>query len=169
MKMIEIFTIGVYSRSEIEFFDELQKTRINLFIDVRNRRGMRGALYSFVNSTKLQATLEQMGIGYLHAKYLAPPESVRDLQKKADTEQKQLKRDRSVMSSAFINAFQEQVLSDEVIDLLESDVKSYATLAGISAQLRICFFCVEREPEACHRSLVSQALADRIEAVVRHL
>ena len=81
---LTIFTIGVYGFSEDAFFTALKDHEIDLFIDIRARRGMRGAKYKFVNSSYLQAKLKEMGIGYAHLKELAPTPRIRGLQEQAD-------------------------------------------------------------------------------------
>lgn len=63
---------GVYGNSETEFFQKLLDEKITLFVDVRQRRGMRGSKYAFVNSTYLQNKLNELGIQYIHIKELAP-------------------------------------------------------------------------------------------------
>ena len=45
--VLKIYTIGVYGKTEDEFFDALVENEIELFIDIRARRGMRGSKYSF--------------------------------------------------------------------------------------------------------------------------
>ncbi len=50
-----IVTIGVYGFEEEEFFAALANARVDLFCDVRRRRGVRGARYAFANSQRLQA------------------------------------------------------------------------------------------------------------------
>ncbi|MBS4031080.1 MAG: DUF488 family protein [Clostridiales bacterium] len=63
---------------------KLQNNNIDLFIDIRIRRGMRGSKYSFVNSTYLQKKLKMLGVDYLHCKELAPTDEIRALQKGED-------------------------------------------------------------------------------------
>ena len=58
---MKIYTIGVYGKTEDEFFRALEDNGIELFIDIRARRGMRGSKYSFVNSSYLQAELNENG------------------------------------------------------------------------------------------------------------
>jgi hypothetical protein len=53
----EVLTIGAYGRSAATFFDELVTAGIGVFCDTRRRRGVRGAGYAFVNSTRLQRGL----------------------------------------------------------------------------------------------------------------
>jgi uncharacterized protein (DUF488 family) len=160
MALPRIVTLGVYGRSEAEFFATLQDAHIDLFCDIRRRRGVRGSEYAFANSQRLQARLNALGIDYLHVKELAPSEAVRQAQEQADKSAKVAKRQRTTLDSAFIQAYQQSVLSDfspqAFLDSLPSEVKT------------IAFFCVERTPEACHRSLVAQTFAD-LGAEVQHL
>ena len=76
----DIYTIGVYGSTEESFFGALIENEIELFIDVRARRGMRqSSPYKFVNSTVLQQKLRQLGIYYAHLKELAPTREIRAL------------------------------------------------------------------------------------------
>lgn len=54
--MIRLVTIGVYGSTERKFFDALVRAKVDVFCDIRLRRGMRGATYSFANSSLLQRT-----------------------------------------------------------------------------------------------------------------
>jgi len=148
---IKVFTIGVYGLSEDEFFKALVSSEVEIFCDVRWRRGMRGKEYSFVNSSKLQKSLGDLGIRYIHRKELAPPPSIRELQKIDDAENGVLKRSRHTLGDRFIEGYRECCLA-------EFDSTS---LLRELAPLRNClFFCVEREPESCHRSLIARRLCD---------
>jgi uncharacterized protein (DUF488 family) len=146
-----IVTIGVYGFSEEDFFTALTKASVDVFCDVRQRRGVRGATCAFANSRRLQARLAELGIHYLHRKDLAPTTAVRQQQKTADKSSKTAKRQRDRLSRAFIDAYETEILSQfepqSLLDELPSDAEVVA------------LFCVEREPAACHRSLVAQKLA----------
>ena len=152
MALPRIVTMGVYGSSEAEFFSALQNAHVDLFCDIRGRRGVRGSQYAFANSQRLQARLEELGIQYRHTKELAPGEAVRQAQSEADKAAKIAKRKRTQLGPVFIQAYHETVLDDfspqAFLASLPSDVKTLA------------FFCVERAPEACHRSLVAQTFAD---------
>ena len=152
MSLPRIVTLGVYGLSEEEFFALLQDAQVDLFCDIRRRRGVRGSQYAFVNSQRLQQRLADLGIAYRHAKELAPGEVVRQVQAKADKASKIAKRQRTGLDPAFIDAYYETVLTD---------FSPQAFLATLSPDVKtIAFFCVERAPEACHRSLVAQTFAD---------
>ena len=161
MVNLRIVTIGVYGYEEDEFFSALQDAGVDLFCDIRLRRGVRGARYAFANSQRLQARLAEMGIGYLHRKDLTPPKEIRSLQHAADKSQKVAKRQRDTLSPEFIAAYRRETLDDfspsAFLDELPPDTRVVA------------FFCVERAPEACHRSLVADKIAQDLGLEVEHI
>ena len=63
---MEFFTIGVYNSTEEEYFSKLVENNIDTFCDIRQRRGVRGSQYAFVNSNRLQARLLDLDIKYAH-------------------------------------------------------------------------------------------------------
>ena len=79
---MEFFSIGVYNSTEQEFFDKLTDNRIDTFCDIRQRRGVRGAKYAFVNSNRLQAKLNELDIRYGHIIDLALPLKFANFKKK---------------------------------------------------------------------------------------
>lgn len=79
--MIKIYTIGVYNSTESSYFRKLQENNIDLFCDIRQRRGVRGSQYKYVNSNYLQAKLQDFGIVYKYIKELAPTNDIRQKQK----------------------------------------------------------------------------------------
>jgi uncharacterized protein (DUF488 family) len=156
-----IVTIGVYGFAEASFFDALQRAGVDTFVDIRGRRGVRGADYAFANSQRLQARLAELGIRYLHRLDLAPGPETRSQQQAADRANKTAKRQRSVLDPAFAAAYRQERLSG---------FDSQQFVAGLSLQARvIALFCVEREPAACHRSLLAARLQRDLGAEVRHL
>src|SRR5438094_855799 len=68
---VRIVTIGLYGFDEDDFFDSLVAARVNVFCDLRQRRGVRGKLYRYANSSRLQQRLHALGIAYYHCKQLA--------------------------------------------------------------------------------------------------
>jgi len=154
-------TIGVYGFDEQGFFKALLDAKIDTFCDIRLRRGMRGSTYAFANSTYLQKRLEELGIRYLHIKELAPNHSIREKQQQEDKKLGIAKRTRKELGEAFIQAYEQECLanfdSDDFIRQIGSDTK----VVGL--------FCVEREPEACHRLLAAQKLARDLDMPVDHI
>lgn len=158
---IKIVTIGVYGFDEDSFFTALCNAKVDTFCDIRLRRGMRGATYTFVNSLRLQARLSELGIRYLHRKDLAPTQAVRDKQAKVDKTTKTAKRKRKALAKAFIEAYHTECLAAfnpcSLLDNLEEDTQVLA------------LFCVETAPEACHRSLVANKLARKLNLRVENI
>lgn len=161
MNQPRIVTIGVYGYEEEEFFGALARAQVDLFCDVRRRRGVRGALYAFANSQRLQARLVAMGIRYLHRQDLAPGTDMRQAQYAVDKTQKVAKRQRDVLSSEFITAYREQVL-------VGLDSRAFIESLPPGTQV-IALFCVERAPEACHRHLLAEKLAQDLGLQVEHI
>lgn len=158
---MEFFTIGVYNSTEQEYFNKLIENNIDTFCDIRQRRGVRGSKYAFVNSNRLQEKLNELDIKYGHVIDLAPTTDIRDLQKEADAQKGELKRDRNKLGKVFTIAYKDRVLSyfdfDSFIDKLDK----------VGAN-RIVLFCVEEKPEACHRSIVTDKL-EKLNYKITHL
>ncbi len=176
-RMDRIFTIGVYGFTEAAFFDALKDNKIDLFIDIRARRGMRGAEYKFANSSYLQAKLKETGIGYAHLKDLAPSPEMRASQRQADKRENIKKRARPELSKAFIKAYKKDVLKTYK---RKPENKFYASkMLEQARQLaqypsgrplrHIALFCVEQHPQACHRSLVAEVLSKQLGVKIENI
>lgn len=135
---------GVYGNSETEFFQKLLDEKITLFVDVRQRRGMRGSKYAFVNSTYLQNKLNELGIQYIHIKELAPTNEIREEQKKYDLLSNQTKQARECLGDKFIALYKEQILKN-------FDFQNFINQFNSE---KVVFFCVEKNCSACHRTLI---------------
>ncbi len=154
-------TIGVYGFDEVSLFKALLDQGVDMFCDIRQRRSVRGAKYAFVNSLYLQKKLQDLEIQYLHYKPLAPTKTVRRRQKDDDKTQKVKKRERQTLSPSFIEAYETECL-------VEFDAVAFVNSFDPAVK-KVALFCVEREPEACHRSLVAQKLFADVGIQVEHL
>jgi uncharacterized protein (DUF488 family) len=148
---MQFFTIGAYNSDAEVFFEKLTLNSIDTFSDIRQRRGVRGARYSFANSNRLQKELQELGIRYHHTAGLAPTPEIRLVQDKTDKQQKKKKKDRTQLSEAFILAYQSEVLS-------KFDFEGYLQELEEWKAHKIALFCVEAQPESCHRSLAAKKL-----------
>ena len=129
-------------------------------LDVRLRRGVRGAQYAWANSLRLQAALTDAGIAYQHYRELAPTTELRQLQYTEDKRKGVGKRNRRELATEYVARFTKEIL-DRV------DLASLATtlpVDGLAALL-----CVERDSEACHRSLIANRMNEQFNATIRHL
>ena len=158
---LRIVTIGVYGFDEAGFFRALQDAKVDTLCDIRDRRGVRGATYAFANSQRLQARLADLGISYLHRRDLAPSKAMRSKQVEADKTTKTAKRQRTELEQAFIEGYQNECLMGFHPQNLLDDLKPDAQVVAL--------FCVEREPAACHRSLVADKLAKELSLEVEHI
>ncbi|MGF1474511.1 MAG: DUF488 family protein [Geminicoccaceae bacterium] len=158
--MLKMVTIGVYGFDGETFLRELRRADVRLLLDVRQRRGVRGPDYAWANSRRLQTALADAGIAYEHHPELAPTTELRQLQYTEDDRQGVGKRSRRELAAEYTRRY-----TTEILDR--------ADLAPIVSALRACgtaaLFCVERDPEACHRSLIAQRLTERYRVMIEHL
>lgn len=158
--MPELLTIGVYGWGLDEFLAALRGARVRMLIDVRQRRGVRGPEYSWANARRLQAALVGAGIAYRHRRELAPTTELRHLQYAEDARQRVGKRSRVMLSPDYRDRYVGEILSRADLDPL---------LTEISGEGPCALFCVERDAEACHRSLIAQRVAEEMTVTVTHL
>lgn len=158
--MLAIMTIGVYGFDSAGFIARLQDAKVSLLLDLRQRRGVRGPQYCWANSLRLQATLAQAGIGYRHHRELAPTTQLRQLQYAEDRRLGVGKRDRRELAAEYTCRYTTEILDRAELRSIVDELPA----VGVAALL-----CVERDPQACHRSLVAARLADQHGIAVEHL
>lgn len=146
--MAAIATIGVYGFNRETFLATLADAGIDLVLDVRQRRGVRGSEYAWANARRLQDALSETGIGYSHLKELAPTTELRQAQYRADAQRGEGKRSRTVLAPEYAGGYTEEVL--DRVDL--------APIVKWIGNSKAALLCVERDPEACHRSLIAARL-----------
>lgn len=147
--MRRIATIGVYGFAAGAFLEKLTGAGVGLLLDLRQRRGVRGSDYSWANLARLQRALAAADVGYRHVKDLAPTTELRQLQYREDDRQGVGKRNRIALAPEYAERYTREILDPFDLGAL------VAELPGDSAT---ALLCVERDPEACHRSLVAERL-----------
>lgn len=120
-----------------------------MLLDLRQRRGVRGPEYAWANSARLQSALAVAGIGYRHVQELAPTTELRNLQYREDDRRGVGKRNRVALATEYAERYTREIL--DPFDLA-------ALVAGLPSNSTTALFCVEGDPEACHRSLVAERL-----------
>jgi uncharacterized protein (DUF488 family) len=155
-----VATVGVYGSTLERFLAALSETDVGQLIDVRQRRGVRGSEYAWANAQRLQNALAGAGIDYRHHKELAPTTELRQLQYREDTRAGVGKRSRESLAPEFVERYAREVLDH--VDLA-------AIVAEMPADAASALFCVERDPEGCHRSLIAERLAEEFGFEVMHL
>lgn len=161
MALERILTIGVYGFTAEQFFAALQSAGVDTLLDLRQRRGVRGAEYAFANRARLEAALTAMGIRYLYEPRLAPTTEMRNAQYAIDKSRNVAKRHRDSLSPEYVADYTREIL--EPFNLRHF-------VASLPPDTRVlALLCVEHTPEACHRHLVADALARETGLPVDHL
>lgn len=153
-------TIGVYGFDGESFLRRLLDADVRLLVDVRQRRGVRGPEYAWANSARLQAALADAGIAYEHRRDLAPTTELRRIQYAEDDRRGVGKRSREQLADEYARRYTSEIL--DAADL--TSLLTALPVTGIATLL-----CVERDPEACHRSLIARRLTERHGVTVEHL
>jgi uncharacterized protein (DUF488 family) len=142
--VLALRTIGYEGASLAEFVRTLQSAGVTLLLDVRElplsrRRGF--------SKTPLAATLAAAGIEYRHERVLGVPRVLR--------RQLQVDGDLTRYFAEFTKYLEsEHTRLDELAHSLDGCV---------------ALMCLERHPEACHRSIVAAALQRRVKTELVHL
>lgn len=148
---MRVLTIGGYGFNEDTFVKSLESAGVDVFVDIRQRRGVRGSKYAFLNSQRLQKLVADAGVRYLYEADLAPSTEARAEQKTADRESGISKSSRNELAPQFV----ERYLS-ETLRRFDSN-RLWSKLGGANS---FVLFCVECSPAACHRSLAAAHLAE---------
>jgi uncharacterized protein (DUF488 family) len=142
------------------FLHAVDDAGVGLVLDVRQRRGVRGREYAWANAKRLQAALAEAGIAYRHHPELAPTTELRQLQYREDDRLGVGKRSRVLLAAEYRIRYIEEILDQADLD---------AIVARLPTDHASALLCVERDPEACHRSLIAERLAECYDAAVTHL
>ena len=155
-----VVTIGVYGFDQAGFIAALARARVKVLLDVRQRRGVRGSEYAWANSARLQAALADAKIDYQHHKELAPTTELRRLQYAEDDRLGVGKRSRVALAPEYRDRYTREILDQVDLEPI---------VASLPANGAAALLCVERDPEACHRSLIAERMASELGVSVRHL
>ncbi len=158
--MLRVVTSGVYGFDGASFLRRLRHADVRLLLDVRQRRGVRGPEYAWANSRRLQATLAHARVAYGHHPALAPTTGLRQLQYAEDDRQGVGKRSRRELAAEYARRYTAEILDRADLTPIVSELPSSGTAA---------LLCVERDPEACHRSLVARRLTEQHRVTIEHL
>jgi uncharacterized protein (DUF488 family) len=156
----EAATIGVYGFTAATFLEALLGADVRQLLDVRQRRGVRGSEYPWANAVRPQNMLAEAGIEYRHHKELAPTTELRQLQYREDARLGVGKRARVELATEYRERYTKEILYR--VDLPQ-------IVESMPSEGRAALFCVERDPEACHRSLIAARLVAEHGLPVTHL
>ena len=94
--------------------------------------------------------MAEAAIGYEHLPELAPTTELREAQYREDARLGEGKRSRTVLAPDYVSGYTEQIL--DPVDL--------GATVGFVGRSRAALLCVERDAEACHRSLIAARLGE---------
>jgi uncharacterized protein (DUF488 family) len=157
---VTVTTIGVYGFTLERFLAALRAADVRQLLDVRQRRGVRGPQYAWANAARLQAALAEAGVEYRHHKELAPTTELRQLQYREDERLGVGKRSRVELAPAYVERYTKEILDGVDLEPL---------VDSLPAEGAGALFCVEADPEACHRSLIAARLAERYGVSAAHV
>lgn len=143
-KMIN--TIGYEGVSSDAFVRTLKRSKISYLIDVRERAQSRRKGFS---KTALAASLASEGIAYLHLRELGDPKLGREAARRGD-----------------VRAFQQ--IYAAVISA-KAGREAVDTIIKVASENSVCLMCYERDPNTCHRKIITDMI-EKLHAIkARHL
>jgi uncharacterized protein YeaO (DUF488 family) len=104
--------------------------------------------------------LAEAGVSYRHHKELAPTTELRQLQYAEDARRGVGKRSRTELAPEYRARYTREILDR---------VELAPFVQALALEHAAALLCVERDPEACHRSIIAERLAARHEVLVAHL
>ena len=144
--MTPLFTIGYERASSAEVIEALRGAGVELLVDVRAVAASRRAGFS---KTVLRASLEAVGLDYLHLRDLGTPKAGREAARAGRCDEMRDIFSSWLEESAAVAAFERLVLEAEA--------------------RRIGLLCFEADPSCCHRQVLAERLVARAPRTVHDL
>ena len=145
--MHSLLTIGYEQALPNAVLGELKRSRGDLVVDTRAVAASRRPGFS---KRQLAASLDELGIAYLHLQKLGTPAEGRQAARSGDFDTLWRIYDKHIKTPDAQNAL------DELIALLKSGK-------------RVCLLCYERDPNECHRSRIAALVKKRTRVKVEDL
>jgi uncharacterized protein (DUF488 family) len=146
-RTLTLATVGYEGTTVRAFLDTLREAGVELLVDVRAVASSRRPGFA---KSALAANLASAGIEYLHLRPLGTPADGRAAA-------------RSGKAAEMHRIFARHLRTAEAQEAL-------ATLEEIvRSGKRACILCLEADPARCHRTLVADALGERMKLRVDHL
>ena len=145
--MQTLFTIGYEKAKPDAVLGELKRAKVDLLIDTRAVAASRRPGFS---KRQLAASLDEIGIPYLHLQKLGTPAEGRQSARAGDFE-------------ALWRIY------DKHIKTREAQAALGELLALIKSGKRVCLLCYERDPNECHRSCIAALVKKRTRGKVDDL
>lgn len=134
-----LYTIGYEQAKPAAVLDELMRARIELVVDTRAVAASRRPGFS---KRQLAASLDEVGIGYIHLQKLGTPAEGRVAARSGDTD-------------ALWRIYDKHIKTPEARAELDE------LIALIKSGKRLALLCYCRDPKTCHRSRIVANLKTR--------
>ena len=145
--MHPVATIGYESTSVSRFLDALRGAGVELLVDVRALASSRRSGFA---KTRLAANLAEADIDYLHLRGLGTPAE-----------------GRAAARAGRVGEMREIFAAHLATEGAQRELETLAEL--VRSGRRVCLLCYEADPADCHRSLVADALGERLPIDVHNL
>ena len=145
--MASIATIGYETASVPAFLETLKEEGIDLLVDVRAVASSRRPGFA---KSKLAANLGGAGIDYLHFRQLGTPAEGRHAARAGRVKE---------MHRIYAEHLATEAAQDELKTLAEL----------VRSGRHICLLCLEANADDCHRSLIVDALKEKMKLTVTNL
>jgi len=146
-KSYPLFTIGYEQAKPAAVLDELKRAKIELLIDTRAVAASRRPGFS---KRQLAASLQDVGIAYLHLQKLGTPAEGRAAARSGDTD-------------SLWRIYEKHIKTAEP----QEELGELVTL--IKSGKRIALLCYCRDPKTCHRSRIVASVKKRTKVDVEDL
>ena len=138
-----VYTVGYERRTGGELIDLLLDAGVEVLVDVRERAMSRRVDF---RGAALRSRCEAAGIDYVAMPGLGSTETLRD----------ELKASGDI--DAFRSAFREYSKSHQGEELRQ--------LAGLTIERAAALICYERDHEDCHRAVIAELVADKLDSTI---
>jgi uncharacterized protein (DUF488 family) len=145
--MTSVATIGYEGATVQGFLAALREARIEMLVDVRAVAMSRRPGFA---KTRLAGNLDQAGIEYLHLRGLGTPADGRAAARAGRHEEMH-------------RIFREHLATP----VAQTDLETLVSI--VASGKRVSLMCFEADPRHCHRSIVVEALGERVKIDVQHL
>lgn len=142
-----LFTIGYEQARPESVLKALKDARVQLLVDTRAVAASRKPGFS---KRQLSASLDEIGIRYLHLQKLGTPAEGRQAARSGDM-------------TTLWQVYNRHLKTHDAVEAMDE------LLSIVRSGQRVCLLCFERDPGHCHRSRIAEVVNERIGVRITNL
>ena len=143
-----IYTMGFTKKNAKEFFEKVRHNEIDILVDVRLNNSSQ--LAGFAKGRDLEFFLERLcQCDYKHMLAYAPTKEILDGYKKG-----------KISWEEYAGEYNALIERRKVEETFQNNFKQYE---------RVLLLCSESTPENCHRRLLAEYLAEKLQVEIKHI